>query len=125
MHLKKGTQQIHISPGCQGFFPNHLVTSYYSVCLDANIKHFEWDWDPITFLPANELQEMSEVLKHIGEPKLHQPNLAVLQYLMQLDSVQSSSMTDSVLASTVSNTSPIRPVWPLTSLVLPSSCPSS
>jgi hypothetical protein len=86
MHLKKGTQQIHISPGCQGIFPNHLVTSDYSVRLDANIMHFKWDWDLITFLPGREYEEMAEVLKHIGELKLHQLDLSDLQYLTQLDS---------------------------------------
>ncbi len=87
MHLKKGTQQIHISPGCQGIFPNHFLTSDYSVRLDANIMHFEWDWDPITFLPAGEYEEMAEVLKDIGELKLHQLDLSDLQYLTQLDSL--------------------------------------
>jgi hypothetical protein len=31
MHLAKGTQQVHILPGCQGSFPHHLVTSACSV----------------------------------------------------------------------------------------------
>jgi hypothetical protein len=105
MHLKKGTQQLHISPGCQGSFPNHLVTSDYSVRLDANIMHFEWDWDPINFLPHGEFEEMAGVLNKIGELKLHQPNLADLQYLTQLDSVRSSSVTGSILAGTASSMS--------------------
>jgi len=59
-------QQIHISPGCQGVFLNHLVTLDYSVYLDANIMHFEWDWDLISFLPAVEYQEMSGFEAHWG-----------------------------------------------------------
>ncbi len=55
MHLKKGTQQLHIPPGCQGTFPNHLVTSDWSVRLNNSIIHYEWDWDPINFLPAGEM----------------------------------------------------------------------
>jgi hypothetical protein len=103
MHLKKGTQQIHISPRCQGIFPNHLVTSDYSVRLDTNIIHLEWDWDPITFLPAGEYEEMAEVLKHIAELKLHQPDLSDLQYLTQLDSIRSTSTSGSILAGSASS----------------------
>jgi hypothetical protein len=40
-HLKKGTQQIQISPGCQGFFLEHLATSNHSVRMNV-----DWDWDP-------------------------------------------------------------------------------
>jgi hypothetical protein len=105
MHLIKGMQQIHISLGCQGVFLNHLVTSDYSVHLDANIMHSEWDWDPISFLPAVEYQEMSEVLKHIGELKLHQPDMSDLQYLTQLDSIRTSSTSGSILAGTTSSMS--------------------
>ncbi len=105
MHLKKGTQQIHISPGCQGIFPNHLVTSDYSVCLDTNIMHFEWDWDLITFLPAGKYKEMVEEQKHIGELKLHQPDLSDLQYLTQLDSIRSTSTSGSILAGSTSSMS--------------------
>ncbi len=70
VHLKKGTQQLHIPPGCQGIFPNHLVTSDWSVRLNDSILHFEWDWDPISFMPAGEMEQMSEALKHIGELRL-------------------------------------------------------
>ncbi len=67
MHLKKGTQQLHILPGCQGTFPNHLVTSDWSVRLNDSIIHYEWNWDPLTFMLAGEMEQMSEALKHIGE----------------------------------------------------------
>jgi hypothetical protein len=40
LHLRKGTQQVNISPGCQGFFSEHMVTSDYSVKLDSDILHF-------------------------------------------------------------------------------------
>jgi hypothetical protein len=91
VHLKKGTQQLHIPPGCQGIFPNHLVTSDWSVRLNDSILHFEWDWDPISFMPAGEMEQMSEALKHIGELRLHQPDLSELQYLTQLNSGTSMS----------------------------------
>ena len=45
IHLAKGTQQIRIAPGCQAYFAEHLATSDYSIRLDSEIVHFEWDWD--------------------------------------------------------------------------------
>jgi hypothetical protein len=91
IHLRKGTQQVRISPGCQGFFSEHMVTSDYSVKLDSDILHFEWDWDPITFLPAGEVEEMAETLKHLKELKLHHPDLSELQYFTRLRETQNSS----------------------------------
>ncbi len=84
MHLKKGTQQLHIAPGCQGTFPHHLMTSDFSVHLNNSIVHYKWDWGPLNFKPPGEMEQMGEALKHIGELRLHQPNLADLQYLTQL-----------------------------------------
>ncbi len=52
LHLPKGTQQIQISPGCQGYLEHRLVTSDYSVKMASDIMHFEWDWDPLELLPA-------------------------------------------------------------------------
>jgi len=91
MHLKKGTQQLQIPPGCQGVFPNHLVTSDWSVRLNDSILHYEWNWDPLNFLPAGEMEQMAEALKHIGELRLHHPDLTDLQYLTQLTSAHSAS----------------------------------
>ncbi len=99
MHLKKGTQQLHIPPGCQGIFPNHLVTSDWSVRLNNSIIHYEWDWDPVSFMPAEEMEQMGEALKHIGELRLHQPDLANLQYLTQLGSAHSASFSGASLSS--------------------------
>jgi hypothetical protein len=91
MHLKKGTQQLQIPPGCQGVFPNHLVTSDWSVRLNDSILHYEWNWDPLNFLPAGEMEQMAEALKHIGELRLHHPDLTDLQYLTQLSNAHSAS----------------------------------
>jgi hypothetical protein len=99
MHLKKGTQQLHIPPGCQGTFPNHLVTSDWSVQLNDSIIHYEWDWDPINFLPAGEMAQMEEALKHIGELRLHQPDPTDLQYLTQLGSAHDASVLGASMSS--------------------------
>ncbi len=99
MHLKKGTQQLHIPPGCQGIFPNHLVTSNWSVRLNNSILHYEWNWDPISFMPAGEMEQMNEALKHIGELRLHQPDLANLPYLTQLGNAHSASISGASMSS--------------------------
>jgi hypothetical protein len=98
MHLKKGTQQLHIPPGCQGIFPHHFVTSDWLVRLNNSIIHYEWDWDPLDFLPPGEMEQMGEALKHIGELRLHQPDFADLQYLTQLGSAQSVYMSGASLS---------------------------
>jgi len=58
LHVQKGTQEIWILPGCKGFFNNHLTTSNFSVWLSSEVSHFSWDWDPLTFLLAGEIEEM-------------------------------------------------------------------
>jgi hypothetical protein len=114
MHLKKGTQQLHIPPRCQGTYLNHLVTSDWSVCLNNSIIHYEWDWDPLTFMPAGEMEQMGEALKHIGELQLHQPDLADLQYLTQLGSAQSASISGASLSGwpfNIAGPPSSRPLW--------------
>jgi hypothetical protein len=79
--------------------PNHLVTSDWSVRLNDSILHYEWDWDPINFLPAGEMAQMEEALKHIGELHLHQPDLTDLQYLTQLGSAHDASILGASMSS--------------------------
>jgi hypothetical protein len=105
MHLKKGTKQVHISSICHGTFLNHLITSDYLVQLDIKIFHNVWDWYPIQCLPYRDFIEMKEALKHIGELRLYHPDLADLQYIIQLESVRSSSASRSILAGTTSSMS--------------------
>jgi hypothetical protein len=80
-------------------FPNHLVTSDWSVQLNDSILHYEWDWDPISFMPAGEMEQMSEALKNIGELRLHQPDLSNLQYLTQLGTAHSASISGASISS--------------------------
>jgi hypothetical protein len=84
--MNPGTQQLVIPPGCQGTFGRYLVTSNYSVCLDCEVIHYEWDWDPITFLEPGEITEMSTVVHHLKELKFRHPALSDLQYFAQLNS---------------------------------------
>jgi len=88
LHMNPGTQQLVIPPGCQGTFGRHLITSDYSVRLDSEVIHYEWDWDPITFLEPDEFIKMSTVVHHLKELKLRHPALSDLQYFAQLNSTQ-------------------------------------
>ncbi|MFY7792423.1 MAG: hypothetical protein ACOVQS_01535, partial [Chitinophagaceae bacterium] len=81
IHLQKGTQQVQIPPGCQGFFLDHLATSDFSVRLASEILHFGWDWDPLTLLPAGDIADMGRMLKNMSELHLHHPDLLELQYI--------------------------------------------
>ena len=88
LHMNPGTQQLVIPPGCQGTFGRHLVTSDYSVRLDSEVIHYEWEWDPITFLEPGEFAEMSTVVHHLKELKLRHPALSDLQYFAQLNTTR-------------------------------------
>jgi len=88
LHMSPGTQQLVIPPGCQGSFGHHLVTSDCSVRLDSEVIHYEWDWDPITFLEPDEFSKMSTVVNHLKESKLRHTALSDLQYFAQLNSTR-------------------------------------
>ncbi len=81
IHLQRGTQQIKIPPGCQGFFLDHLATSDYWVCLASEVLHFGWDWDPLTLLLAGDIADMGQMLCNLSDLHLHHPDLLELQYL--------------------------------------------
>jgi hypothetical protein len=91
LHLSKGTQQIRIPPGCQAFFSEHLVTSDFSIRLDSEIIHFEWDWDPLSLLPAGEIEEMDQTLKNLSSLNLQQPDLADLRYITKIKEAEHNS----------------------------------
>ncbi len=81
IHLQRGTQQVKIPAGCQGFFLDHLATSGYSVRLASEVLHFGWDWDPLTLLPAGDIADMGRMLKNMSDLHLHHPDLLELQYI--------------------------------------------
>ncbi len=81
IHLQRGTQQIKIPPGCQGFFLDHLATSDYSVRLASEVVHYGWDWDPLTLLPAGDIADMGRMLRNLSDLHLHHPDLLELQYI--------------------------------------------
>jgi len=91
IHLSKGTQQIRILPGCQAHYAKHLATSDYSIRLDSKIVHFEWDWDPLSLLPAGEIEELAETLKNLSALNLQQPDLVDLQYATKIKEAEHNS----------------------------------
>ncbi len=99
LHLSKGSQQVRIPPRCTGIFPHHLVTSDFSVKLNHSIVHYKWHQDPFNFLPADKYHQMEETLKHVGELRLHQPDLSDLQYLTRLGSLQDTSALGSLTSA--------------------------
>ncbi len=91
LHLSKGTQQIWIPPGCQAFFYEHLATSDFSIQLGSKIIHFQWDWDPISLLPAKEIEEIAQTLKNLSSLNLQQPDLADLRYVTKIKEAEHNS----------------------------------
>jgi hypothetical protein len=89
LHLQRGTQQIRIPPGCQGFFLDHVATSDYSVRLASEVMHFTWDWDPLTLLPAADIEEMGKVLRNMSHLHLVHPDLLELQYITRQNNATS------------------------------------
>ncbi len=59
--------------------------------LASEVLHFNWEWDPLTLLPAREIAEMEQTLKNLSSLHLHHPDLVKLQYLMRLHGAKNAS----------------------------------
>jgi hypothetical protein len=81
LHLKKGTQRVTISPGCQGFMDQHLITSDYSGVLAGDIVHYDWDWEPASFMGEELREKLESQLEELGDLKIHRPDFASLSYM--------------------------------------------
>jgi len=89
-HLGRGSQQFHLSPGCEAYFSYHQVFSDLSIKMPAEILHFEWSWDPLNML--NMLPtEVSPELERLQKFGIHRPQLTDLQYLSAQNSNSSWS----------------------------------
>jgi len=80
LHLSRGSQKFHLSPGCEAQFQDHLVTSDLSIKMPADTLHFEWEWDPFAFAeldPAVIAPEL-ERLRKIG---IDRPQLTDLRFM--------------------------------------------
>jgi hypothetical protein len=79
-HLGRGSQQFHLSPGCEAYFSAHQVFSDLSIKMPAEIIHFEWTWEPLTMLdllPSEVTPELDR-LRRFG---VNRPALTDLQYM--------------------------------------------
>ena len=100
-HLGRGSQQFHLSPGCEAYFNVHQVFSDLSIKMPAEILHFEWSWDPLTMVNMLPDQVVPE-LQRLRKFGLHRPALTDLQYLSAQQS-QASWSTWSHIAHYVGN----------------------
>ena len=80
IHLGKGSQKFHLSPGCKANFLDHSVTADLSIQMPNEIVHYEWDWEPLNLIHLPELN-ISHKLQTLQEFGLHRPSLTDLQYL--------------------------------------------
>ena len=84
MHLARGSQRIHISPGCEAKFPDHMVTADLSMKMPADTLHMEWEWDALDVLHMDPA-EFAPAMKKLQSFGLKQPSLQDLQYLALSD----------------------------------------
>ena len=49
--------------------------------LASEVVHYDWNWDPLTLLPAGDIADMGRTLRNLSELHLHHPDLLELQYL--------------------------------------------
>jgi hypothetical protein len=85
IHLGRGSQKFHLSPGCQADFEQHLVFSDLTIKLPADIIHYEWEWEPLDLIQMP-VAEVSTELAKLREFGLHRPRLTDLQYMSVQDS---------------------------------------
>jgi len=90
LHLARGSQKIHLSPGCEAQFNDHSVTSDLSIKLPADTLHFEWEWDPFAFTALDPALVGPEIdkLRLLG---IDRPQLTDLRYLT-IDKNQTNHM---------------------------------
>jgi hypothetical protein len=68
IHLKKGINNFHLSPGCKTKLNHHVVISDLSLKLDGDMMHYEWSWDPQTFdqIPKDDIDPLTNELQLNG-----------------------------------------------------------
>ena len=79
-HLGRGSQQFHLSPGCEAYFSTHQVFSDLSIKMPAEIIHFEWSWEPLSMLDMLPT-EVSPELARLRKFGVNRPALTDLQYM--------------------------------------------
>lgn len=80
LHLSRGSQKVHISPGCEAGFPDHLLISDFSIRMPADIIQLDWEWDPLVFMPEGDTQVAPELTK-LQSFGLSRPALNDIQFM--------------------------------------------
>ena len=81
LHLRRGSQRVSVSSGCQGYLENHQITSDYSSILAGDIKVYEWDWEPTQLLDTYDLDRIADTLERVDKLKIYRPDFTELQFL--------------------------------------------
>jgi hypothetical protein len=72
--IRMCTNRIFVSPSCWLQLQEHVLISDFSICLDAVIKHNQWELDQIAFSPEEQARsaEWLNVLdyEHVGKSTL-------------------------------------------------------
>lgn len=80
LHLRKGSQTVHISKGCQGELHQHRLISDYSETFGTEIKIFEWNWDSTNFLEGSG-EFLQKAIQQLEDIQILHPDLSELRYL--------------------------------------------
>jgi hypothetical protein len=68
IHLKKGFNNFHLSPGCKTKLEHHVVVSDISLKLDGDMMHYEWTWDQNSFdiIPTEDIDPLTNEMQRNG-----------------------------------------------------------
>jgi hypothetical protein len=80
LHLAKGVQKLTLNPGCEADFPDHRVTSDFSLKMETEMIMVEWDWEPLDFLPHAQIQTIVSSLKQLEQIGISRPLLEQIKY---------------------------------------------
>ncbi len=47
--IRRGANQIHVSPSCRLHLASHVLIANFALTLDTVVKHYEWELDRISF----------------------------------------------------------------------------
>ena len=80
LHLKKGITKFNLSPGCRMHMQQHLVISDISMRVEADLLHFEWNWDDVSLGDLSP-EVVMPLIAALEENQLTRPTLADLHEL--------------------------------------------
>ena len=100
-HLRKGSQTIQISKGCQGELEFHRLISDYSDTLGSEIKIYQWNWDSVAFLEGTE-EKLHKALAKLADVKVINPDLSELRYIQTVPDMDQAFINTGYILTFVS-----------------------